>query len=53
MKELWIDAYEEVWNETDENTTEEQIIAKTERRFQERLESMLEARMAADEGRMQ
>lgn len=53
MKALWIDVYEEVFDEFDGNTTEEQIIAKTEERFRERLVDMVEARMLRDEGRLQ
>lgn len=53
MRELWCAAYEEVWNETDENTTEEQIIAETERRVISRLADMVEARVLRDTGRLQ
>lgn len=53
MKELWIDAYEEVFDEFDGNATEEEIIARTEERFKERLADMVEARMLQMEGRLQ
>lgn len=45
MKQIWLDAYEEVWNEMGENTTEEQIVALTEQRFKDKLGAMLEARL--------
>lgn len=52
MKELWIDTYEDVWNECDENTTEERIIALTEERFKERMVAFLESRLARAGGRL-
>lgn len=52
MKALWIDAYESVWNECGENTSEERIIALTEERFRERLADMVEARMLQQDGRL-